>query len=333
MYENYLRVPFYSPLSAGSVPAVSAVSYPYVDVLGGGQRVVVTVDSSTGCTGITAGAVAFTSFAIDDATHVSGIPGAHAAGVVDVVVTNATGPSTTGTGLIEYFDPTSLVDLYLDGTQYNATTGTWTARKGSDLTQVTAGLRPAAGATLGSRQTVDFDAVNDRLEGAALNSYVTTSAWFSLVLFAYDAISTNKLESAAYDDVGLWCDGTNAGGFAGMHLGSTPELRVYSEGTPTNVRRAATSIAAAGTWVGGLGRFDGSNLYARSGSGAWSAGRPCVAPIVEALGHSIYVGTNYSSLFYFDGRMAVVAIGKTVPSDANILKLLGVVNQQWGTAL
>ncbi len=104
----------------GSVPVVSAVSYGVVDTAGGGQRVVVTVDDSTGATGIKSdtggGEVAWTSFSIVNGTTVKGIPGAHAAGTVDVVVTNATGDSTTGTGLIEYWTPAQItgIDAYLD---------------------------------------------------------------------------------------------------------------------------------------------------------------------------------------------------------------------------
>lgn len=114
-------------VGGGSVPVVSAVSYGVVDTAGGGQREVVTVDSSTGCTAIAAGGVSFASFAIDDATHVSGIPGAHAAGVVDVVVTNATGDSTTGTGLIEYWTPAQVtgISAYLDANK-GVTLGTGT---------------------------------------------------------------------------------------------------------------------------------------------------------------------------------------------------------------
>lgn len=86
------------------------------DTDGGGGRVVVEVDSSSGATTITAGGVAFTDFAIDDGTHVSGVPGAHASGVVDVVVTNGAGDSTGGESLFEYWTPLQLTGIlrYLD---------------------------------------------------------------------------------------------------------------------------------------------------------------------------------------------------------------------------
>jgi hypothetical protein len=95
------------------------------DTTGGGGRVVLTLDSSVGATAATLGGVALTAFAIDDATHVSGIPGPHDAGLVDVVVTNAAGPSTGGKGLFEYWTPVLIenLDAYLDADKGLSLTG------------------------------------------------------------------------------------------------------------------------------------------------------------------------------------------------------------------
>jgi hypothetical protein len=135
-----MRIPFAfirAAAGGGAVPVVYSVSYTFVDTDGGGQRVVVEVDDSTGCTAIKAGGVSFASFATDDSTHVSGVPGAHSAGVVDVVVTNAGGDSTTGTGLIEYWQPGTEASctLLVEMADYAVSggVGTWTARVGGDF--------------------------------------------------------------------------------------------------------------------------------------------------------------------------------------------------------
>ena len=103
---------------------VSAIS-PNTGAAAGGDAVSITVDSSVGCTGATVGGVALTSFAIVDATHVSGTTGAHAAGAVDVIVTNAEGSGTLAGGFTysaAAFDPLTLPDtsgtalLWLDPT-------------------------------------------------------------------------------------------------------------------------------------------------------------------------------------------------------------------------
>ncbi|MFO0745059.1 MAG: hypothetical protein U1F43_05190 [Myxococcota bacterium] len=96
--------------------AVARVDPPLADPDGGGRRVVIRVDDASGALGATLGGVALDAFAIDDATHVSGIPGPHAAGVVDVAVTTAAGPSTGGEGRFEYWSPRQIehLDSYLD---------------------------------------------------------------------------------------------------------------------------------------------------------------------------------------------------------------------------
>ena len=90
---------------------VTAIAPALGDTWGGGGRVVITVDTSVGATGASLGGVPLTDFAIDDESHLSGVPGAHEAGVVDVVVDGA-----VGAGLFEYWSPAQIpqVDLYLD---------------------------------------------------------------------------------------------------------------------------------------------------------------------------------------------------------------------------
>lgn len=84
------------------------------DPEGGGGRVVITVRDATGLSGAALGGVPLTDFAIDDDTHVSGVPGAHAAGVVDVVVEGASA-QTCAAGF-EYWTPAQIngIDAYLD---------------------------------------------------------------------------------------------------------------------------------------------------------------------------------------------------------------------------
>jgi len=96
--------------------AVLAVAPPLADSDGGGGRVVIAVDRSAGAMGATLGGVPVSAFAIDDATHVSGVPGAHVAGVVDVVVTGGETASTGGAGRFEYWTPAQIaeLDVYLD---------------------------------------------------------------------------------------------------------------------------------------------------------------------------------------------------------------------------
>jgi len=75
-------------------PAQPIAIVPATGTLAGGTHVVVEVVDSTGLVGISLGGVPVTSFAIDDATHVSRDTGAHAAGVTNVNTLDAYGLST-----------------------------------------------------------------------------------------------------------------------------------------------------------------------------------------------------------------------------------------------
>lgn len=87
------QVDYMTAPAAAAVPAAPTAIAPTSGPAAGGTAVTITVPDSTGLTGAKVGGVALTGFAIVDATHVSGTTGAHAAGAVDVVVTNASGDS------------------------------------------------------------------------------------------------------------------------------------------------------------------------------------------------------------------------------------------------
>jgi hypothetical protein len=80
--------------SGGSAPTVTAIS-PNTGPTTGGTSVSITVTDSTGCTAAHVNGVAITSFAIGDATHVTGVTGSGmSAGAGDVTVTNGFGTGT-----------------------------------------------------------------------------------------------------------------------------------------------------------------------------------------------------------------------------------------------
>ena len=121
----------------GSTANVVAIASNLGDTLGG-DHVVIQVNDSTGATGATVGGVALSGFTIDDATHVSGTTGAHAAGAVDVIVTSGGGASSPLVGAYEYWSPLQIpgLTLFLDTPGYAIAGGiaTWTARAGGNAT-------------------------------------------------------------------------------------------------------------------------------------------------------------------------------------------------------
>ena len=116
-----------APDDTGGAGAPCGVAPALADTAGGGGRVVVTVADTTGVSVVTLGGVPLTELVVEDATHVSGVPGPHAAGVVDVALDG----STACAGAFEYWTPAQIVgvDTYLDADKGIAGDGpvpTWT---------------------------------------------------------------------------------------------------------------------------------------------------------------------------------------------------------------
>lgn len=311
-------------------PTFTSLNYKYGDVLGGGQSIVATGTNLSGAT-VTLDGVTCTIVGTTSTTVTFTLPANAAAGLKTLVITTGAG-STTLPNAFEYFDPTSIFDLYGDGTAYAS--GTLTVRKGQNLVEATNPPAVGSGARqLNGRNTIDFDGVNDLLHTttAVVEDYATTTTWFSFVLFNADVIDTNNLDPLQYENDALWSDD---GGWIGLHLyGTTPALQVYTSSGGSDIDDPIT--ISTGAWIGGMGKHDTGKLYSRLGSGAWSAGTTCGTtgngsdPLAAA---NLRIGSNYGTQF-FDGRLAVLGIAKTIPTEANITKLIGVINQQWGTTL
>lgn len=321
-----------SPPSGGSVPIVSAVSYDVVDTSGGGQRVVVTVNSSTGCTAISAGGVAFTSFAIDDATHVSGIPGAHAAGTVDVVVTNATGPSTTGTGLIEYFTPLSLSptcalmsgSYAVVGTQGVDAVGTWTDSSGNSNHAVSIDGISAPAALNGMPDFVAANSLSLSIaqslasSGGSPPDLATLSAGTQIAFFEPDASS--GAASSSYEDAVVLIGVNTSNGIVYNDDGTTFEM--YDGGIGGYVRMTTTA-AATGVKHFVCGRWDVDKWECKVNGNAFLTETSSGTLVDAVTGATTTIGA--SGTRYFDGRVSTVLVYASAISTTNITKIY-----KWG---
>jgi hypothetical protein len=94
-----------------------------------GTLVTIQMENTQGATGATIGGVPLTSFTIVDATHVSGVTGAHADGLVSAIVSNSLGPSApasytyTSSGVTIIPAPfNGLITIAYDGTSIWAAT-------------------------------------------------------------------------------------------------------------------------------------------------------------------------------------------------------------------
>lgn len=319
-----------APAAGGGVPVVSAVSYGVVDTAGGGQRVVVTVDNSTGCTAISAGGVAFTSFAIDDATHVSGIPGAHAAGVVDVVVTNATGPSTTGTGLIEYWLPSQItsVDAYWDSNKGVTLTGsnvtTWADQSatGRSATQAAATAPTLVSSVFGTLPAVRY-VPQQRMVVSPRAAMAVGLSFFAVVKWT----STDATGSAtASAPLAICGDQTNGYNGFGASAGSIEYVQ-YVAGNQ-RVTRGASLNDGVTRLVGATHDHTSSDIKLYSG----------VTQQGATGNHTYYTGYNgydvlgnaYLSADGWDGDIGAIIATSGVISSGDHTKLHGWARQRFG---
>lgn len=319
-------------VTAGGPPVIIGVDHDVVDISGGGQPVVVQVDSSTGCTGITIGGVACTSFTVVDATHVSGIPGAHAAGVVDVVVTNGAGPSTTGTGLVEYWSPKQLAtgskDTFLDANK-GITFGTgakvsqWdsqgdTARA---FTNGTGSYQPEQIPNVfGSLPAVRFDGTDDSLSVSTTGplsgfSVFAVAKWTSSDATASQPSWNPPLTILGY--TGGWAGfGASAGSIAYLKYDRTP---VETRGTSLN-DDVARLIGITGNGTPDMKFYVGETQQGAT----WSPGG------VSTLYYS-RVGGGYSG-DYFAGDLGALLAVEGVISAANLTRLHSWAQQRFNVA-
>lgn len=311
--------------SGVSAPVVSGIS-PAIGDINGGESVTITGTGFTSATGATIGGVSLTSFTVVNDTTITGTTGSHAAGVVSTVVT---GPGGTGTGTndFEYYDPTSLVDWYGSGEDY--VSGTLTARKGVNLTEAThPPLVGTSGRALGGRTTIDSHTVtNPKLAAAATNlsTYSPTASGWGFAIVNFDAVGANG-DAAAYSNGQVFSD--SGGGYQGLSMDSTGGNHLQPWGYDSSAK-VQDQTATTGTWYLVIWKRSGTTLFSRLGSGSWSAGTA-----LGTLGGTgnFQMFANWNGAAFMDGRVAALGLGGTIPSDANITKLISYINARWGTS-
>ena len=128
--------------SYGADPVVLSIS-PIIGQYSGGTPVTIQVTSSAGCISATVCGTALTSFAIVDATHVSGITGAmpNLATPGNVTVSNSFDPSAPLVGVYFAVDLTGLVAWYKDAGQTASSNvlSAWADQSGAGNNQAATG--------------------------------------------------------------------------------------------------------------------------------------------------------------------------------------------------
>ncbi len=310
-------------------PVVVAVSYAVVDTAGGGQRVVVQVDDSTNCISIMAGEVPFTSFAIDDATHVSGVPGPHAAGVVNVIVTSSMGgPSVTGIGLIEYWSPTQLtgIDAYYDSGKDVGVTGaninTW-KNQVDGINATSASTPTLVSAIFGSLPAIRFVPQN-RLGIATPFAHTAGLSYFAVLKWtSTDAVPSGAFSAPPMSIVGYATQGWNGWGLSAGQL----DYAQYNAGNNFVLRGAALNDGVARL----VGVTDAINGDIKQYAGATQQG--ATANVLYSANNGVSViGNGYGTVDGLDADMGtLILMRQPIDPTQHSAKLNPWAKQRFGT--
>ncbi len=116
---------------------ITSLSRTLGDTLGGGTVVITGTGfaDTHGADGVTFGVTNATSYVVDSGTQITAVPPAHAAGSGAVVV-NAPGGSSSSSPY-EYWSPITPIAPTFFAEEPDYVVGTWTARVGTNMTEVT----------------------------------------------------------------------------------------------------------------------------------------------------------------------------------------------------
>lgn len=290
----------------GGAPTISSLDIDLGDPAGGDVRML-TGTGFTGTTAVTVDATSATFVVLSDSELLFVTP-AHAAGPVNVTVTTPSGTSAPVT--FEYWSPASLaLTSYWDRGNYQDTTaGTWPglasagSSGGRDLTQGTASAQPTE-----VNLEPDFDGTNDYLQHANGAFFGTSGSVCAIVCVDSVAAQTNPyVEETIYSssDVTVVMSISDGGVAAEIH-----------DGAYKVVRRAATVgelHLAIMRWNGvalGLAVDGGTEATTPAGNCTYGS---CTG----------YLGMNYTSAAFLDGRIRMLLTMASTISDANAAKLL-----------
>jgi hypothetical protein len=306
------------------LPSITSFNYTVGDAAGGGQSIVISgtnLDTVTSCTfGGTAASITGQTLTTLTVT----LP-AHAAGTVDVAISNPSG-TATATGAFKFVDPTALVKGMWEGASYNSGTGVWAARVGGTFVAGTGGSQPSTGASLAGQATLSFNGTSQDLvsnEPCSTYGYIGGSN-----KFGFAVVKVNSLAAAAanpWQDPPVW---QNSVGNAGLPTNSTAKIEMYVYDGVGKVD--PVSSYSAGDWAIVLFKSDGSKIYV-STNGTWDSGVACGAESgFNASTTYIRLGTTYTRTPFTNMLLAAFGVSDTVPTDVSALELFQCLQQRWG---
>jgi hypothetical protein len=326
--------------SAAISPAtVSSVTRNRGPIEGGLAGVLVAVITGTGystvsgAAGVTFGGTNAISYVVDSDTEITAVFPAHAAGAVDVVVTNGSGsPSTGGTGAFTYIDIKSTTwSVFQEdyaGSPWNGTTtsGTSASRAWTEATNA-----PSVGSQIGTTglEPAAFIAANsDRLtlgNGETLDTIINNNAFTISVLLWPDSASAPAGAGSMWNDACILMD---AGGWAGCSY-TTSGFQVFAYPSSGDLAEVART-AATGGWRFCQSRLGSALLEGRVNGGARGSDTLGNGGLIGTMTSAVRMGSRTGSAGpYLDGKVAAVYVRDATSTDIEEDDLLDYVRRRF----
>lgn len=303
------------------------------DTAGAGQPITIPgTGFVSGCT-VTIGGVAATSVVFGSATSITCVPGAHAAGVVHIVVTNPDGQTsgTSGNNAYEYWTPAQItgISAYLDSNKGVTVAGSnvtsWIDQaNANDFVQAVNANRPVRNAALfGALPGITFVQQKwVRLAGSVPLATARSVFWVG---------KTTSTDAAAADanNVPLTVVGDSTGGCftaAGMSAGALA-YQQYIAGTNEYLR--GSGLNSGGRKLMGWTHSAGGDL--KGYSAATQQGTTESGVTYDANNAYDSIGASQSDLDSFIGDLGAVIIVDQVITAGDLTKLNKWSMQRFGT--
>ena len=310
-------------------PIISSLSISQGDQLGG-EIIPINGVGFTGATSVTVGGASAAFSVISDILVLARAP-TGTAGAADVVVTTPGGPSTGGTGLWTYWDPSLLtLTLFVERGSYllgnvadgaNANISKWTGRASLGTSASHTFICGAAATTAPFEDNFEplFDGTDDEL--SSLAAFIDTDIWTNgagTVVVGFNAAVADAQAAAgqAYTDP---CLILNDGGGVCMACS-------YSDAgwRPTAYDGAWQDAFAVPAAINkehvGQFKWDGVNGHSRVGLGAFTSAP--LGSIAAFPGANVAMGRAFAGGPYFNGRTRFIVTAQTALSDADCDKIV-----------
>jgi hypothetical protein len=308
-------------------PTVTAVS-PTSGPATGGSSVIVTGTNFTGTTAVSFGGTAASSFTVDSATQITATSPAHAAGTVDVAVTNAAG-TNTNTSADDFTYVAAPTVTAINPTEGPTAGGTSVVITGTNLSGATAvsfGGTAASGFTVNSATQITATApAGTGTVDVRVTTVGGTSATSAADQYTYRAAPTvtalSPTSGSTAGGTSVVLTGTNFAGATAVTFGATAAsgftVNSATQITATSPAGSAGTVNVRVTTAGGTSATGAANQFTYT-SIALSPSSPLTAATVGVSYSNSVSASGGTGPYTYAVTSGALPAGLTLASDGTL---------------